>query len=120
MPETVLLVVSDDPAVREEMIYGAPSGVRILSANDAREAWRLMADTRPGAAVVDLQTGSAGGFALLRDMAADERLRNVPVMMLLERKQDSWLARQAGAADFRVKPVEAEPLVSDSLALIPA
>jgi DNA-binding response OmpR family regulator len=119
VPETVLLVVSDDPSVQEEMTYGAPSGVQVLSARDAREAWRRLVEITPSVAVVDLQTGSAGGFALMKDMAADERLQRVPVMMLLEREQDAWLARQAGAADYRVKPVEAAGLVSDSLGLIP-
>jgi DNA-binding response OmpR family regulator len=120
VPETSLLVVSDDPSVREEMIYGAPSGVEVLSAGDAREAWRVMLDTTPSAVVVDLQTGSAGGFALVRDMSSDPRLERIPVMMLLEREQDAWLARQAGATDFRVKPLETERLVSACLALLPA
>lgn len=102
------------------MVYGAPSGVEVLSAGDAREAWRLMFDTTPSALVVDLQTGSSGGFALLRDMASEPRLERIPVMILLEREQDSWLARQAGATDFRVKPLESGRLISDCLALLVA
>lgn len=113
----MVLVVSDDPDVRQELEYGWPAGVRVIGAGDAREALTLLQGVIPEVVVADLQAGSAGGYGLARDIRSAKRLADVPVMMLLERPQDDWLARQAGAQAWRVKPVETTELVASSLAL---
>jgi hypothetical protein len=51
-------------------------------------------------------------------MAATERLREVPRLILLERRQDSWLAAQAGATSYRVMPITDQELVEEALALL--
>jgi two-component system cell cycle response regulator DivK len=102
-----ILVVSDEPAERDEFKFGFPVETEVAFAADAREAWERMRDWTPSAVVVDLQTGSAGGFGLARDMADDPRLARVPVILLLERPQDAWLAKEAGASAYLVKPVTA-------------
>jgi DNA-binding response OmpR family regulator len=112
-PELGVLVVTDDPSVRDELEFGAPAGTAIEFARDAREAWVRLQDRVPSAVVVDLQAGSAGGFALARDMSYDARFADIPVVILLERDQDAWLARQAGASLYRIKPVEADELMQD-------
>lgn len=115
---TRILVVSDDERIRTEGRWGFPAGVEVDVAADSREAWTIMQEKIPSVAVVDLQTGSAGGFGLARDMAQDEALAAVPILMLLERDQDSWLALQAGAARYRTKPVDMDRLVGDALELL--
>ena len=116
-PDLIVLVVSDDPLILEEVRYGFPERVRVHCTSDAREAVAWMRDERPTVVLVDIQTGSAGGFSLARDMAQTARLRNVPICMLLEREQDRWLAREAGAQMLRMKPIGAGDLVADVLDL---
>ena len=108
----VLLVVSDDPEVAEELRFGLPGGIEVASANDARDAIDKLASLTPRAVVVDLQTGSAGGFALARDMSQIARLAAIPVIVLLEREVDSWLADQAGATLALKKPVDGSVLLA--------
>lgn len=108
----VLLVVSDDPDVSEELRFGLPGGIEVASATDAREAIARLASLTPRAVVVDLQTGSAGGFALARDMSQIARLASIPVIVLLERDADGWLADQAGAALWLKKPVDGSVLLA--------
>ena len=110
-------VVSGDEQVREEVRFGCPAGVDVSLLGDAHAAWEWMHDKTPSVAVVDLQTGNAGGFGLARDMAQDPKLAGVPILMLIERSQDEWLAEQAGAASVRIKPVDADALVREVLAL---
>ena len=117
MSNTHVLVVSDDPLIHEEARFGFPVDVDIHCSGDAREAVAWMKDVRPAVVVVDIQTGSAGGFSLAREMAQTARLRDVPICMLLEREQDRWLALQAGARLVRLKPIETGDLVSDVLQL---
>ena len=112
------LVVSDDPAVRAEAVYGFPEDVEVRLARDSRDAWREMrSGFVPSVVVVDIQTGSSGGFGLAREMAQDRELSRVPVLMLIERRQDGWLARQSGAAAFRVKPLDSSELARSTLVL---
>ena len=108
----VLLVVSDDPEVADELRFGLPGGIEVASANDARDAIAKLASLTPRAVVVDLQTGSAGGFALARDMSQIARLASIPVIVLLERAADSWLADQAGATLALKKPVDGSVLLA--------
>ena len=116
-PARWIFVVSDDPRVREVAGFGFGSSVEVTFAADAREALEVMREGIPAAVVVDMHAGSAGGFALAKDMNADPRLSQVPVLMLLQRDQDAWLAREAGAAAYRTKPIDASELVEAALSL---
>jgi len=114
---TWILVVSDDERIRDAAGYGFDDSVAVTFAADAREAVEILREGTPAVMVVDMQAGSAGGYALCRDMAADPRLDSIPVLMLLERDQDSWLATQAGADLHRTKPIDAAELVDVALSL---
>ena len=100
-----VMVVSEDPRVREEARYGLARGWTTSFADDSVDAWRSLERERPSLVVVDLQTGNSGGYALARDMAESSRLRGTPILILLERRQDAWLAGRAGASAFLVKPL---------------
>ena len=115
-----VLVVSDDPLIREEARWGFPEDANVRFAVDSRDAWELLSDCVADVVVVDRQTGSAGGFNLVRVMRQHSATSNVPTLLLLERPQDRWLASQAGASATRVKPIEVSHLVSETLALVDA
>ncbi|MGH2698227.1 MAG: response regulator [Actinomycetota bacterium] len=116
-PSLTVLVVSDDPHLSSEITYAFPDDVSVSFALNAREALPLMGESIPSVVVVDIRTGSAGGYGLSRDMSANDRLHDIPRLMLLERAQDSWLAKQAGATEYLVKPVPNDELVARALAL---
>ena len=119
MADSILsvLIVSDDLRFREDVIFAFPQGVRVTLARDAREAWSLMSEEVPTVVCIDIQSGSAGGFGLSRDMDAVDRLSEVPRLVLIKRPQDAWLARQSRASAYRVAPVETGELVSTLLSL---
>jgi DNA-binding response OmpR family regulator len=118
MAEKRIVVVTRDPRLAEMARYGFTPEFEIEVVTDAREALATMTRAAPSVAVVELRAGSAGGFALARDMHQNDRLRDVPILMVLERDQDAWLAKQAGADAIRTKPVGVADLVADTLALI--
>ena len=112
-----VLVVSDDPLVREEAQYCFPEHILVRMATDSRDAWKLVLDDIPDVVVVDLQTGSAGGFDLVKALRQNERTASIPALMLLERPQDAWLAHQAGATATSVKPLEGSELAAEVRAI---
>lgn len=111
MPRSIL-VVSDDAELEEEMRFGLTDKAEIICTADALSARDVFAANTPIAVVVDLRTGNAGGFALARDMSQDPRLRDIPIVILIGREQDRWLASEAGAAAILRKPVTAAQLNS--------
>lgn len=113
-----VLVVTKDPFVKDAATYGFPEGVTTQLVEDGREAHRAMLESPPDAALIDLLTGNAGGYSVSRDMLDDPRLADVPIVMLIERAQDMWLARQARADVIRIKPVETSDLVADVMGLL--
>ena len=117
-PTRGVLVVTDDPALGREAELAFPADFDVVVTADARTALKELQTWTPAAVVVDLLAGSAGGFALGRDMTQDARLRDVPILMLLDRHQDEWLARQGGASATRTKPVETSELVAATLDLV--
>ena len=112
IPKRVLFV-SRDERVIDEAEHAFGPDVEVLFAADARDAEARLSDDVPAAVVVDLATGKAGGYALARDMSQFESLKNVPVLILLERQQDQWLAKEAGATLVRTKPLDAARLAAD-------
>lgn len=105
-----VLVVSDDADISDEARFGLPDAVTVETAVDATDAIERLALLRPAVVVVDLQTGNAGGYALARDMSQQPKLAGIPIVMIIEREQDRWIAGQAGAAVTLRKPLEAGAL----------
>ena len=109
MPDVV--VAADEEWVRDEVrsvLSGRPdttvrevaSGPAVLAA--AQEA-------HPDLVILDFQIGNMGAVAVCLDLRLEEgagRLDHVPVLMLLDRRADVFLARRAGADGWLVKPLD--------------
>lgn len=64
----------------------------------------------PDLVVLDLQVGNMGGMAACLNLRLEEgagRLERVPVLMLLDRRPDVFLARRADADGWLLKPLDA-------------
>lgn len=113
-----VLIVSRDDSILDDAHFGFPAHAEVRTAADAREAREVLKDFQPSVVIADLMTGSAGGFVVAREMSQMAALVDVPILILLDRDQDSWLADQAGAKMHRTKPLTAESLAADALSLI--
>ena len=59
--------------------------------------------------VTDIQVGSMGGFAIAMELlleAGAGRLAPTPLLVLLDRRADVFLARRTGVAGWLVKPLD--------------
>ena len=69
----------------------------------------VVAEREPDLAILDLQIGSKGGMAVTMALRLDESagmLPHVPVIMLLDRRADVFLARRCGAEGWLIKPLD--------------
>ena len=105
-----ILVASDAPTVRAEIAATAGNpGTTIVDARSGPEVMALVAESMPDLVIVDMQMGNMGGMATtleLRLEASYGKLAHVPVLMLLDRRPDVFLARRSGAEGWLVKPLD--------------
>jgi DNA-binding response OmpR family regulator len=62
----------------------------------------------PDLVITDFQIGNMGGMAICLDLRLEEgagRADHIPVLMLLDREADTFLARRAGAEGWLIKPL---------------
>jgi CheY-like chemotaxis protein len=85
---TVLVV--DDDATFREAVSGAlrAAGVRVVQTADGRVALAAMTQHRPDAILLDLRLPEMDGTAMLDAMSEDERLHDVPVIVLTGYPED--------------------------------
>ena len=105
-----ILVASDAPSVRAEVAANAQSpDIAVRQARSGPEVIAAVAESLPDLVVVDLQMGNMGGMAVcleLRLEASYGKLEHVPVLMLLDRRPDVFLARRSGAEGWLIKPLD--------------
>lgn len=116
--ERLIVLVSDDRDIQDEISFGLPEGYQLISVVDSRHIASKLDGRRPDLVIAEIRSGSAGGFSLGKELSQARFLKDVPIYMLLERSQDEWLAKQGGADKTRVQPVEASELINDALSLI--
>ncbi len=103
-----VLVVADEPWVRNE-VHAALSepAYTLIDHDDPATAAATAVAEKVDTILVDLQVAAMGGMAVVRDVRDQDALAGrefTPVVMLLDRAADAFLAKRAGAAGWVVKP----------------
>ena len=105
-----ILVASDAPTLRREIeaVISGPT-VTVRSVTSGPEVIASVTDESPDLVVVDMQMGNMGGMAVCLELRLQESydaLDHIPVLMLLDRRPDVFLARRSGAEGWLVKPID--------------
>lgn len=105
-----VLIATDADFVSDEVvaaISGAGTTIeRVRAGVDVRPA---IESNPPDLVVLDLQIGNMGGMAVSIDLNNETgagRIEPIPVLMLLDRPADVFLAQRCEAAGWLVKPLD--------------
>jgi DNA-binding response OmpR family regulator len=105
-----VLVASDAPWVRDLLKSSLVGpGFEVTTVTRGQEVRQAVADQDPDLVVLDMQIANMGGVAVCIDLRLEEsagRLQHVPVLLLLDRDADQFLARRANAEAMLVKPID--------------
>lgn len=109
-----VMVVDDSLTVRK--ITGRlleREGYRVLTAKDGTDALDQLEDFVPDVILSDIEMPRMDGFDLVRNLRADERTREVPVIMITSRLADKHreYAEKLGANDYLGKPYDEDELL---------
>jgi PAS domain S-box-containing protein len=105
-----VLVIDDDPAVRDFMTRSlAAEGVRIVAAADGEEGLRLAAQLHPALIFLDVLMPRMDGWAVLSALKADRHLSDTPVVMMTI-MNETEMGYVLGASEYLTKPIDRDRL----------
>ncbi len=109
--ETILLV-TDSEWVRNDIEAAIVTPTTTINqVTDPRAVVAAASEAPPSIYVVDMQVGSMGGMAVTRAIKAaaiNGQIVDSPVLLLLDRTADEFIAKRAGADRWVVKPFSAQ------------
>jgi chemosensory pili system protein ChpA (sensor histidine kinase/response regulator) len=114
-PPPLVLVVDDSLTVRrvaQRMLVR--EGYRVTLAKDGLDALERLAEEVPAMVLSDIEMPRMDGFDLVRNMRADARLRDLPVIMITSRiaQKHRDYAAELGVDHYLGKPYSEEELLS--------
>lgn len=110
------LVVADEAWARNEVHAAVTEpDVELIDHDDPTTAADIAVEHGVDAVIVDLQLKAMGGMAVtraVRNATGSRENAGIPVVMLLDRSADVFLARRAGASAWVTKPFTSHELGS--------
>jgi DNA-binding response OmpR family regulator len=102
-------VVDDERAIRLLCSVNlAAAGMEVLEAVDGSTGLELARKERPDLVLLDVMMPGVDGWTVARELAEDERTRDIPVVFLTARADpaDKHLGEQLGGVGYLVKPFD--------------
>jgi two-component system, chemotaxis family, chemotaxis protein CheY len=115
MSAPVVLVVDDDPELRETLVdVFELAGNQVLSAEHGRAALELLqrAHDLPAVILLDLMMPVMNGIAFADELRKDPRLAELPIVLFTAHSDHERVAAEVQAAASLAKPLKLEPLLS--------
>ncbi len=122
VPPTVM-VVDDSLTVRKvTQRLLVREGYEVMLAKDGVDAMRQLQDRQPDVMLVDIEMPRMDGFDLTRNVRADDRLRDTPIVMITSRMADKHRnhAMSLGVNVYLGKPYRDDELLAHLAAFVQA
>jgi CheY-like chemotaxis protein len=104
-----VLVVDDERSIRLLCrVNLTASGIEVLEARDGREALEVVRESRPDLVLLDVMMPEVDGWTVARELARDERTRDIPIIFLTARADpaDRRRGQQLGGVGYLTKPFD--------------
>jgi two-component system phosphate regulon response regulator PhoB len=115
-----ILIIEDERALTEVLSYNLQrEGYEVLVAHDGQEGLRKAQMQLPDLILLDLMLPKMDGLEVCRELRAGERTRNVPILMLTAKAEetDQVVGFSLGADDYVTKPFSVKVLMQRLKAL---
>jgi len=115
MAKAVILVIEDDPDIRELLAYTlGKEGYEVLQAPSGEAGFRAIAEKKPDLVVLDVMLPGMDGLELLRQVKGESSLRGISVIMVSAKGEETDVvaALELGADDYVTKPFSPRVLVA--------
>jgi DNA-binding response OmpR family regulator len=110
----LVLVADDDPDILSLVsLRLEKAGYEVVTATDGRQAFDVIREQRPGAAILDVRMPEMDGLEVIRCIRADEQSKDMLVIALSARVREANIAEglEAGADEYMQKPFSGKQLI---------
>ncbi len=114
MPLKVLIVDdSNTTLLMEEMILKKYTKFDVVLARDGQEAVRKAVAEQTDLILMDVVMPKMNGFEACREMRRQEKLRNVPIILVTSRGEPDFVESgfECGCNDYLTKPINCNELI---------
>lgn len=115
MAETKILIIEDEEAIATLLDYNlGKEGFRTTIAADGEDGLLKADEFQPDLVIIDWMLPKLSGIEVCRQLRSKANTRNVPVIMLTARSEESDRVRglETGADDYMTKPFSTAELVA--------
>jgi DNA-binding response OmpR family regulator len=109
-----LLIVEDDRNIRQFVAVNLKArGYTVLQAENAEDGLQCVRERAPDGLVLDIKLPGMSGWDMLKHIAADPRLPDIPVIILTASPLTDHVGEQTytNIADTLIKPIGAADLI---------
>jgi CheY-like chemotaxis protein len=119
-PALILCADDDEDILSLVALRLRRAGYEVVQAHDGHQALELVRSRRPAVAVLDVMMPRLTGHEVLAAIRADEGMRDLKVVLLSARVQESDIERgmAAGADAYLAKPFRSDELLDQVRALL--
>lgn len=110
-----ILIVEDEPAIQELLAFNVSQcGFKPIQALDVASAMAQINRALPDLILLDWMLPDTTGVEFARRLRADQRTRNIPIIMLTARteERDKVIGLESGADDYITKPFSPRELMA--------
>jgi two-component system, OmpR family, phosphate regulon response regulator PhoB len=121
MSQPRILIIEDERGLVQSLTwYFAREGYETISAHDGVEGLRKAQTLLPDLILLDLMLPGMDGLAICRELRAGERTRDLPIIMITAKSEESdqVLGYGMGADDYVPKPFNNKVLLAKVKALL--
>ena len=109
-----VMIVDDEASLRTLVRANLEvDGLEVSEAVDGNEAMDMLRESQPDLILLDIMMPGKDGIEVLEELAADKKLRDIPVVLLTAKGEQEDLERGAalGARGHITKPFDPEQMV---------
>jgi DNA-binding response OmpR family regulator len=115
-----ILIVDDDPRIREALVTGLQlqwQDAEVIEATDGEDGVRQFFDANPDIVLLDITMPRMSGFEVLKEIRL---VSEVPVILLTARGEEMDQVRglELGADDYLIKPIKHAALMARMRAVL--
>ena len=116
-----ILIAEDEPDIRDLVAFTLRfAGYEVVAANNGEEAVQMASREFPDLILMDVRMPRMTGYDACRVMKADPELKDIPIVFLSAKGQESEIkiGMNAGAEDYLLKPFAPDQLTDRVRAIL--